>query len=355
MAGAGYDVTLIVQHEKDEVVDGVRIVAIPKPRNRLWRMMVTSWTVFYLALRQKADIYNLHDPELLPWGWLLQKLTGKPVVYDMHENYGEVILFRTWLPHFLRKPIAWISDRLEKLLVRRLSAIITVTEPMKQRLSRAQAFCVSVGNFPSLDLVDTVGESREFDGKEWQYSVIYTGGASKQRGFQTIIDALALVVRQSPNVSCAVLGDTKNLGWLDEDHNRLMNRLIKDGNIKIIGRVPHTEVFRYLNASTIGWRPRLPYQDAMDVTFLEYMSCGKPIVASDVPLISDIIRETKCGMLVDPYDAGAHASAILYLLEHPDEATKMGENGRRAVLEKYNWEAESKKLLDLYEGLLREA
>ena len=83
------------------------------------------------------------------------------------------------------------------------------------------------------------------------------------------------------------------------------------------------------------------------------MAAGKPIVASDVPLHADIIRETRCGIVVNPYDVEAHASAILYLLQHPEEAQQMGSNGRRAVLDKYNWENESKKLLKLYEELTK--
>ena len=69
---AGYDVTLIAQHDKDELVGGIRMVALPKPKNRLWRMLGT-WRVFKLALKQKAEIYHFHDPELLPWGWLLAR------------------------------------------------------------------------------------------------------------------------------------------------------------------------------------------------------------------------------------------------------------------------------------------
>ena len=327
------------------------MVAWPKPKNRLWRMLGTG-RVFKLALKQKADIYHFHDPELLPWGWLLQKLTHKPVIYDVHENYADAILFKTWIPRFLRKPTALIFRRIEKILAGRLSAIITVTEPMEQRFSGCGGLCVSVHNFTSLEIAMRAKESKEFDSENDRYSIIYTGWISKERGFETILDALDLVVKQSSKVTCVVLAAAGNFAWLDEEHDSLVKRLIKGDNLKILGRVPHNELFRYIEASSIGWKPGFPYQQGINTKTLEYMACGKPVVASDFPLTADIIRETKCGILVDPYDAKAHASAILYLLDHPEEAQEMGRNGQRAVLEKYNWEKESKKLLALYSKLL---
>ncbi len=54
---------------------------------------------------------------------------------------------------------------------------------------------------------------------------------------------------------------------------------------------------------------------------------------------------------MDPTNPKEIAKAINYLIEHPDKAKEMGENSRKAVLEKYNWEKESKKLLKVYEKL----
>ena len=79
---AGYDVTLIVQHDREEMVAGVKILPLEKPSNRLSRMLGTSWQVWRKAVKQKADIYHFHDPELIPVGLLL-KSQGKKVIYDV--------------------------------------------------------------------------------------------------------------------------------------------------------------------------------------------------------------------------------------------------------------------------------
>jgi Glycosyltransferase len=64
-----------------------------------------------------------------------------------------------------------------------------------------------------------------------------------------------------------------------------------------------------------------------------------------------IIETNNCGFCVDPKNPRAIAKAVEYLINHPKEAQKMGENGKKAVAEKYNWHNESKKLLALYEKI----
>ena len=82
------------------------------------------------------------------------------------------------------------------------------------------------------------------------------------------------------------------------------------------------------------------------------MSAGLPVIASHFPLFREIIEGNKCGLCVDPLNPSEIAKAIDYILTHPEEAQRMGENGLKAVKEQYNWDIEEKKLLALYEKLL---
>jgi hypothetical protein len=85
---------------------------------------------------------------------------------------------------------------------------------------------------------------------------------------------------------------------------------------------------------------------------LEYMAASIPVIAYDLPLVRPIVEEAQCGLLVEPGDVEALARAMAYILEYPSEARKMGQRGRKAVEEKYSWEAEGRKLLGLYQELL---
>ncbi len=81
------------------------------------------------------------------------------------------------------------------------------------------------------------------------------------------------------------------------------------------------------------------------------MLCGLPIVASDFPEIRRVVIETECGVLVDPTSPDAIAEAIIYLMEHPEEARRIGESGRRAAIEKYNWGRMEERLLGVYKEI----
>ena len=121
------------------------------------------------------------------------------------------------------------------------------------------------------------------------------------------------------------------------------------------GPVLHEKVSELLAQARVGvatLHPDPNYLGSLPTKLFEYMAAGLPVVASNFPLWKEIVEGNKCGLTVNPLDPEEIAHAIEYLINHPDEARRMGENGRQAVLEKYNWETEGKKLLALYEKLL---
>jgi glycosyltransferase involved in cell wall biosynthesis len=90
------------------------------------------------------------------------------------------------------------------------------------------------------------------------------------------------------------------------------------------------------------------------VKLFEYMLAGLAVLSANFPSLKKIIETNKCGICIDPTSPREIAEAMKYLSEHKEETKIMGENGRKAVLYRYNWEKESEKLLKLYEELLRE-
>jgi len=94
--------------------------------------------------------------------------------------------------------------------------------------------------------------------------------------------------------------------------------------------------------------PISSYTYAFATKIFEYMASGIPVIASNFPLWEEIIAGNKCGICIDPYNIMEIANAINWLIDNPEQAQLMGENGKRAVVEKYNWECESKKLVKSY-------
>lgn len=347
---AGHDVTLIVQHDKNEVGEGVKIIALPKPRNRFTRMFGLTWRAFRLALCQHADIYHFHDPEILPWGLLLQRITRKPVIYDVHEYYADSILSKEWIPSFLRGPISKVVDKVEKMIAKRLAGVITVNRHMEGLFKRFNKNTIIVHNYPFRAFVEKLNDKSQID----PFTVIYIGGVSRGRGYQVMLNAMRIVKEKELRTRCIIVGLVNRAGlpqvFLSEEKS-----LLQEGGIGLVEGVPYEEISRFLSEATIAWIPWLATPNNLKgtpVKLFEYMAAKLPIVASDMGFIKEIIRENNCGLLAEPGNPEAHARAILYLFEHPEEAREMGENGRRAVEEKYNWEKESRELLDVYSKLL---
>ena len=151
LARAGYEVALIAQHDKNEVVDRVKIIALPKPRNRFTRIFSLTWRAFRLALRERANVYHFHDPELLPIGVILKFFTSAKVIYDVHEDVPQQILTKYWVPARLRKPLAAFFNVFEKLLTRMLDAVIVATEGIAKKFREHNP--VVIHNYPHLGML----------------------------------------------------------------------------------------------------------------------------------------------------------------------------------------------------------
>ena len=125
LCDVGYDVTLIAQNDRDEIFNGIKIKGLAKPKNRLDRLVNTVKQVYMRALEVDADIYHLHDPELLIAGRLLLKRSI--VIFDMHENLPKAILHKNWLSFFLRRIVSQLINQLEKVLLNGMFVIFELS------------------------------------------------------------------------------------------------------------------------------------------------------------------------------------------------------------------------------------
>jgi len=340
LAQAGYDVAIIAQHDKQEVVDGVRIIPLPTPKSRFERMTKIGWKLFNVALREKADVYHFHDPELIPYGLIL-KLLGKKVIYDVHEDYPKQVLYKEWVGNiYIRKLVAFVTRVAERTGAFFFDGIIVATPDIGKGFSPDKT--IILRNMPVLELIHKAAPADE---KTDKYVVIYAGGLSKARGIKETIQSMQFVGNKA---ELWLLGK-----WMDDEFRKECEALEEFKYVRYLGFVPLNEVYRYMKKAAVGVSVLYPienYITSLPVKAYEYMTCSLPMVMSDFPYWQKIFGE--CALFADPYNPKDIADKILYLLDNPDKAKQLAYGGRRLVEEECNWEAESRKLIDLYKGLL---
>ena len=184
---AGYRVTLIAQHHRQETVNGIEILPLPKSYNRAARMLRT-FIALKLSLEQKADVYHFHDPELIPVGLIL-KLLGKKVIYDVHEDYPAQIITKHWIPIILRKPLSILMDILEKISAKIFDGIVVANDYHKERFPINKRIVIS--NLPSLEYFKEIMKPRKVFSEP--PVAIYTGSLSRKRGIKQVVEAFSLL------------------------------------------------------------------------------------------------------------------------------------------------------------------
>ena len=337
---------LIAQVSKEEVVDGVRILPLPKPRNRFERMTKVMWKLLRLAVKEDADVYHFHDPELISAGLVL-KLLGKRTIWDVHEHYPNSILDKYWISKGLRHSISKLFDLFERIVVPFFDYVIYTTPVVGERYKKMNVQAERIENYPIVELSNT------FE-KNPQKNVIYLGGMSKIRGIIELITAFGLVAKNHPEWKLYLVGNASPPSF-EKEIEELISKSNLCENINLVPWVPYEEKERLSSQASIGVITYLPYSNNISCLpnkLFDYMLVGLPVIVSKFPLYKEIVNKDKCGLTVDPSNPEEIAKAVAYLIEHPDEAREMGENGARAVREKYNWENESKKLLGIYEEVL---
>ncbi len=332
----GFNVSLIAPGVEDHLKDGIKVYGIPANAKRIKRFILTSFFYSYKKVKNiNAEIFHFHDIELIPVGVLL-KLSGKKVIYDIHENNPAALLSRPYMKNeMLKVLLSKTIDIFEKIAVHFFDALITATPDISKRFIKHKPF--TVRNFPILPTYD---EIPNISIEKKKQSIIYVGGMSKIRGILELITAF----EQIDEAELWLLGEFESPEFEQECKN-----LKGWDNVKYFGRVKPFEVFSYIKQADIGiitFLPKPNHITSLPTKPFEYMACGLPLIMSNFQYWKDLFKESS--LYVDPESSSDISEKIKLLLSDKKRLAEMGERNLNLAQNEYNWEKESKNLLDAY-------
>jgi len=320
---------------------GISIHDVGKSKGRVDRMWRVTNSVYQRALSLNADVYHLHDPELIPIGLKLKR-RGKRVLFDAHEDLPKQMLGKHYLSKPLRRILAGFFSRYEAYACKQFDGVIAATPAIRDKFRAINPNTVDINNFP---LPHELDNRTAWDHK--RNAVCYVGGIGRIRGIMEVCEAMGRIRSEVRLNLVGCFGETsveqavKALpGWERVNALGFLNR---EGVRQVLSRSL---------AGLVTFHPLPNHIDAQPNKMFEYMSAGIPVIASDFPLWREIIAGNNCGLLVNPLKPTDIAAAIDEMACNPEQARLMGQNGRKAVEARYNWGVEEKKLITVYNALL---
>lgn len=340
-----YQVKLIVADGKgDKKKDSINIEDVGKSKfGRLGRIFVTTWKVFFRALRTDAKIIHFHDPELIPQAYILA-IFGRKVIFDMHENIPKQIANKHWLSSYLKKTLILIYTCLEKLTLNKFHVVFA--ESSYQNDYNWLKNTSVILNLPDVGLITSIPKQDKFD----NFTVGYIGGCSTERGVLRVASAIKQLREKELDFDYLCIGPQSQ----EVEEDDLFQIGHKDGWIDAPGRVNAVDGWPLIKKCSVGMavlEPLPNYLESWPTKMFEYLAMGLPVIVSNFPMYQEFIDEYNCGLCVDPLNQDDISKAIEFIHNNPETALEMGERGKKAIMNKLNWSYEENKLIKLYQKL----
>lgn len=337
-----YEVFFIAPNTGDRTEKGVHILGVPLPQNRVRRLLNLN-KVYKKAKLIDAEVYHFHDPELMSIGLRLKKI-GKKVIFDSHEDVPMQILTKEYLPKWSKAIISSLYSKYEAYYLSKYDALVSVTPTIVERLKTINENTYMVTNYP---VVSSNENDTEIPFSE-RKSICFAGGVDFRYMHENIIKSL-----EYTDANYLLAGPAM------PDYLNGLKQLKMWPRVDYCGIIKHDKVHDLYKRSFAGvallyYSPNVGYHKGTlgVLKMFEYMMDGIPVIVTDFDIWKGIVEKYCCGICVNPNDIHAIADAINYYYNNPEVAKRHGENGRKAVVEEYNWNTQETVLLDIYRTIL---
>jgi glycosyltransferase involved in cell wall biosynthesis len=292
-----------------------------------------AW-LFIKLLESRPTVVHACDLDSIIPCYLYKILFRKKLVFDVFDRYAMALI-----PQRFKKLYSIINYFEELTSERSDLLVIAGGEKVLKTFQKKPKHCEILLNCPRDYFKDNSNPKPEVDNHN--FNLVYTGGIRADRSLESITEAVSYL----HNVNFLAAGPV-----IDKE---ILKKMQTIPNVKYKGLLPPNEAL-FLEASSnllvALYNPELLWNNiTLPNKLFEAMMCGIPILTN---IAHDVVSETECGLIVEYGNVEQIKKAIVTLQDNPELRKRLGENGRKAFLERYNWDVMEQRLYKAYESLL---
>ena len=305
------------------------------------------------AREERPDVVVISSPTffVVATTWLWSRLRGVPWVFEVRDLWPGVFVE---LGVIRNRLLIWLLERVELFLYRRADRVVPVTERFADDIVRR-----GVDRAKVAVVTNAVDEQRyapgprdeelaRANGLEGKFVVLYLGAHGISHALSRVLDAAALL-RDRPDVRLVFVGEGAEKAMLQQRAAELGLE-----NVLFLPGVAKDDVLRWYRLADVGLVPLRDvkiFHTFIPSKMFELMACGLPVVASVAGESREILERSGGACIVDPEDAEAIAREVRVLEAEPDLRRRLGEAGRRFVLERYTRSRLAREYLAVLDGI----
>jgi glycosyltransferase involved in cell wall biosynthesis len=295
-----------------------------------------AWVFINLAI-QRPEIVHACDLDTVLPCYVYKKLFQKRLIFDVFDRYAMV-----FVPAKFKRSFA-IANWLEELLSNKADALVIAGgQKVLDTFRKKPKLCSVILNCPEDYTPDKKKELVTNSSKE-TLNLVYTGGIRRGRALENLVS----IINSLNCVSLFIAGPVMDKELFAEiEHSPVIryNGVFEPSEALELEK--SCDVMIALYDSSVSWnRITLPNK------LFEAMMCGIPVITN---IATELVMETKCGVIVKNYDDADEIRKAIISLRYDYELRKiLGDNGRKAFVQKYNWQIMENKLYDLYDVIMK--
>ena len=356
---AGWEVDVVAMRNPGEpakeIVDGVAVSRLPPSHGRglgalammreyLGFSALATVKVAVLTARRRYDVLHVHNPpDFLIVGAVVPKLLGAKVIFDVHDLSPDMFAMRFGRRLWAR-PADLVLRLVERMATRFADAVITVHEQYSRELDAR-----GVPPEKLTVIMNSVDErllpSSRGGGEPGGFRIVYHGTITPAYGLHLLVQAVALIAREVPEVRLEIYGD----GDAVPEIRSLAQELGVTSRVWLSGGLlPHTDVLSRVQSGSVGVIPNLPIRlnrFALSTKLFEYVALGLPVVSADLPTIRAHFDHSEV-LFFRGGDANSLAAALREVHDDP-AATAQRTAAARLRYEQYRWPPNAQRYTEL--------